>query len=774
MSITNTLKEVTFAVQSTKFINGCDSFSKLASIRGDSDLFTMTENAPFVALSNLVKSDETTLNVNWSSVGGRGTDVKGWMFEHANCSDEKMLKAFIRTQIYRPLFFQYNSYKNFTSNPEAYYCVTEKHFIDHVGNEHKVLFDNWPTDDKLNKDGIKNELESDEIAHGEYTVSKESINYFPISNKFEYSISYNPVQIVDNKFVINDVEYYVVRPDGGENTYINSIYFNEFQSNTEGQNQVAKVTNNKFTLNGLEYVIEGNEISIPSVTQVFDETIDASTAYKGKYKEWKCDIVDGRFQFDGIWYVLVKDEARGNYASVEYADNKDNNLIELLVTTDGVAEYKPWELKFQFETTGTNAWKIVRVVKKHQSDVIDQLTKEWCEFDGPIDRPSEYEFTPNKTYDWYVANELLKIHQQHPIEYRKLLNLGSGKLFNGALKLITSTVPPRDCILHVRNELQNEDVVTVCELVKKYDDNEQIQFMGLLFDRDMKLDSSRMFRGDLTGNIAIEGSSGRFAFFVKELGSGLNNVNTAWTDYSIWNASHQIVQNVAEAQIDEETNQIGFYWDANPNYAETSKVILTPIYRLDDEGNETSTIIKYNVEIDNGLKQYTVWINGQYVHFIVNENRYRLNLSTNKVDRLVINDIQVQTVDFSTSYNPEQLKDNLAQNVKNAMLNQIVQKVIDSEATSSGGEITIQFERPIALYLDMFTDAESLDNYVIANNLEIDSDDCVKFSQVFKNNLVDIDESNMVGGNVYCHLSDNITRTFGINSNILVVDSPSI
>lgn len=55
MSLINTLKEVTFAVQSTKFINGCDSFAKLSSIRDASDLFTMAENAPFVALSNLVK-----------------------------------------------------------------------------------------------------------------------------------------------------------------------------------------------------------------------------------------------------------------------------------------------------------------------------------------------------------------------------------------------------------------------------------------------------------------------------------------------------------------------------------------------------------------------------------------------------------------------------------------------------------------------------------------------------------------------------------------------
>lgn len=311
------------------------------------------------------------------------------MFDHENCSDENMLKAFIRTQIYRPLFFQYNNYKKFSSKESVYYCVTEKHFIDHVGNEHKVLFTNWPDEEKLyiskdragDPDGIKDILESNAISHGEYTVPADSIKYFPISNKFEYSISYNPVKIVDNKFVIDDVEYYVVRPDGGENTYINSIYFNEFQSNTEGQNQVAKVTNNKFTLNGLEYVIEGNEISIPSVTKVFDETISESTADKGKYKEWKCDIVDDRFQFDGIWYVLVRDETTNEYAFVGYADNKDNELKEISVVEKkvkigdeevkyGYAEYKPWNISFQFSLD----WKKVQVVKKHQSDVIDRLT----------------------------------------------------------------------------------------------------------------------------------------------------------------------------------------------------------------------------------------------------------------------------------------------------------------------------------------------------------------------------------------------------------------
>ena len=79
------------------------------------------------------------------------------------------------------------------------------------------------------------------------------------------------------------------------------------------------------------------------------------------------------------------------------------------------------------------------------------------------------------------------------------------------------------------------------------------------------------------------------------------------------------------------------------------------------------------------------------------------------------------------------------------------------------------------LYLDMFTDTASLDNYTIANNnLDIDSDECVKFSQVYKNNLDDIDDSNMVDGNVYKHLSDKIKATFGANQDIKIVDAPSI
>lgn len=216
------------------------------------------------------------------------------------------------------MFFKHDNYKTFSSNNFAYKAITEKHFIDHAGAERYLCKSDAS---EIPAAAIKSELES--ASGGKYTIDETSILYFNINNKFEYRMKYSPVDIRDGKFMIDDVEFYVVRPDENredlspvDRQAINSIYFNEFQSNTVGQNQVAKVNGNKFKLNDLDYVIEGNEISIDAATSEFS----------GDEKEWKCEIVDGRFQFDGIWYVLVKDGSN-NYVSVGYADNKDNRLI---------------------------------------------------------------------------------------------------------------------------------------------------------------------------------------------------------------------------------------------------------------------------------------------------------------------------------------------------------------------------------------------------------------------------------------------------------------
>lgn len=649
------------------------------------------------------------------------------------------------------------------------------------------MFTNWPTSVEVDKS--KSGLD---YTDKPYTI--EDIGYYKVSNKFQYYIHYNPIEIPEkeNKFVLNDVEFYVVRPDGNtDDTPINSIYFNEFQNNTEGQNRLSKVdllTPNplkyKFSLNGTNFVIYGNEIYMDNINDDEDET--TPQFFNGE-TTWKCEIVDDRFNFDDTWYVIEKD-TQGDYDYVRYADAKDNKLIQIYVTEEGYAEYNPWNLKFQFTTTGDDKWRKVRVEQKHQSDVIDRLKDEWCEFDGTTEEPNNIVFTEHKTYDWHLANEILRLGNMYMSKGTALSNLGNGLLYDGGLKLVTNPTLGTECRLHIRNEIQNEDVVTICELVKKYGDVEQVQKMGTLFDRDRNLDDNRVFRGKFKDNLVKTPSDedyssipgGENAFFVKDMGNGLNNVNTAWVEYSTWDNSYRIESDdVGEANLNGDTKEISISWGYS-DYSDQNGtgVKLSPIYEVDDEGNNTEEIVKYLVTIGDGSEKYTVWVNGDYVHFLVDGNRYRLNLKTMLVDRLVVNDIQVETVDFSTIYNPTQLKDNLAQNVKSTMLNQIVQKVIDSKAPSPS-EILIEFNRPIGQYLDMFTDEATLNNYVSAYGLDIESDECVKYSQIFKNNIEDIDESNMSNGNVYGHLSGNISSTFvdeGGNqkSNILVVDSPSI
>lgn len=107
-----------------------------------------------------------------------------------------------------------------------------------------------------------------------------------------------------------------------------------------------------------------------------------------------------------------------------------------------------------------------------------------------------------------------------------------------------------------------------------------------------------------------------------------------------------------------------------------------------------------------------------------------------------------------------------------AMLNRIVETIVNSRKTQYSS-MDIKFGN-LDLYLDMFGDSTSLDNYMLSWKLDIDSDACKKFSQVYKNNIFDIDTSNMSVGNVYDHLSKHITDTFGQKSYVFTADRPSM
>lgn len=180
------------------------------------------------------------------------------------------------------------------------------------------------------------------------------------------------------------------------------------------------------------------------------------------------------------------------------------------------------------------------MVKKHQSDVIDRLNSEWCAFDDV-----NIQFAPpNKSYDWYVANELLRIYDLYVTKQDVLLELGNGHLYSGALRLNSHSDASRSCTIHMRNDISNDDVVTLCELVKRYDGNEYVQPMGIIVGKSMELDPDRAFRGNLEDNIAKPDSEGQYMFFVKDVGKGRNNVNTAWIPYSTWTGMYGVVEGV--------------------------------------------------------------------------------------------------------------------------------------------------------------------------------------------------------------------------------------
>ena len=179
---------------------------------------------------------------------------------------------------------------------------------------------------------------------------------------------------------------------------------------------------------------------------------------------------------------------------------------------------------------------------------------------------------------------------------------------------------------------------------------------------------------------------------------------------------------------------------------------LTPVYEVEEYGVPTSTISKYVVDTsEEGIGQYSVKASGKYVHVIAKDessgeqSRYRINLETKMIDKLVFRDMQVSTMDFTTQYSYDQLCNNLLANVKQWMLNVIVQTMLNNVDLTT---IPLDMWHK-ELHLDLFTDSQSLDNYVVSEGASPTGDEANKFQEVFKNDLNIIDDSRIYDGNVY-------------------------
>lgn len=154
------------------------------------------------------------------------------------------------------------------------------------------------------------------------------------------------------------------------------------------------------------------------------------------------------------------------------------------------------------------------------------------------------------------------------------------------------------------------------------------------------------------------------------------------------------------------------------------------------------------------------------------EERYRINLDTDVVDKLVVGDMSVSTLDFSTKYGFNELRDNILTNIRQAMFNQIVQKTMDSTLNRLT-MLKLDCWHP-ETYVDMFTDNISIQNF---KNMLVKTDDQAtqkvqKFTQVFKNNIHDISIDGVENGNIYGKLRQKVDSAFGNGISLTLVDSP--
>lgn len=160
----------------------------------------------FLNLSGVGTSGGQKINVSWN-------EVANWLFDGNRQSPNNLLKNLVRTQIYRPIFFKYDNYSDFTFDSSKYWCNVSKSIVDHDGIQRTLVFDKYPS--KVNWD-----------LSGLSRCSNQA--YRETDNVVTYDFTYDPIQVIDNKFVFQDVQYYVTVDS--ENKFRN-VYYNQFNSN---------------------------------------------------------------------------------------------------------------------------------------------------------------------------------------------------------------------------------------------------------------------------------------------------------------------------------------------------------------------------------------------------------------------------------------------------------------------------------------------------------------------------------------------------------------
>jgi hypothetical protein len=577
----NVRNEVLSSVRSAEFFSNYNTYNELAIETSNPNLFKIVQDVGFAKTSNLV-DDNGKIRLNWEG-------IKSWLFPAAKQDDETLLKAFVRTQFYRPLFFKWDESDLFSKNTSAYKCHTEKRYVNHDGVECPLVFIGTEVDDQASL-----------LVDGEGYAIK-SIQYFKPTNVLKYVIQYDPIKIVDSKFVCNDIEFYVVFMNGKASV----VYFNHFQNQVWTANQIAPVHDGEFEVDGVVYKIEGNQVK---VVGGFNGGEIGEDALSDKYAQ---EIDEGKFKFGETWFSVMED-TNGNPVAIHYSNNQDTELKSMYVAQNGKGLCEELDMTFTFnDEDGT-----VVVEKSVQRKVLDRVVDEWCEFDN---KELNLDESQGRTFEWCLANQIVDMQGKYVQFKSALSDLGNMMLYGGYMQI--NNLGGTICKLRIQNEIQNGKVLSKCYLVKGLNDSTQEQYLGILYDKNMDLASGRTMRGFLNGDKTVrKDQSGGYMFVIKDIDGAWNNCNAIQIAIGDWQRCQKVVQRVGEVTQQNESDVLTVQFSGVLDDAPNS-FSLTPLeaeQEVNSSGRLTDLDQKFVVdfELDDFQKYEVSACNGRYVHVI--------------------------------------------------------------------------------------------------------------------------------------------------------------
>lgn len=341
-----------------------------------------------------------------------------------------------------------------------------------------------------------------------------------------------------------------------------------------------------------------------------------------------------------------------------------------MVSLDGFAKFTRWGLTFQFGYENGNT--SVVVVKGVSIPVQDHIREEWCSYSGSIDDST------SRTFEWNLSNEIVNMREAYPTQ---IDCLGNGVLYDGFLNNSKFSLYAKN--MNLGGSISTDLFLKVIN--RKSNEIEKEIGIGTLYDTGMEAVTGKTIPGNMSVDGLFSPALGGQHIGVKvDVGGSNNRLNMVWTSVQTWN-SNCIVQEVGvldrlshAGSSEEEDTTIAV--DFNGAYQDVpSTVTLTPVSTTTSSGS--SLVLQYVVKVDGDETTYSV-VDNKLNFLSANGTRYLVDLESEVVKRLVFREMDVLAFDFSTQYLPDQLRNNLTTNVKQAMMNQMVVAMMTSPAAT--------------------------------------------------------------------------------------------